>query len=112
MDVVLEVFDTFFFDRLYATILPSSHAQYAQYATAQTAPNGTYSSMREVPTPYASTYEYRPASEFLSFEPSEYAYMSRWTRDDIYRQLVTLYLITWCVKGPSERSSTMLYSRN
>ncbi|KAJ9643064.1 c-5 sterol desaturase [Coniosporium tulheliwenetii] len=95
MDVVVEVFDTFFFDRLYATLLPAPYAQYAQYATPKTTPNGTYSSMREVPTPYASTYQYRPASEYLSFQPGEYAYMSRWPRDSVFRQAVTLYLITW-----------------
>ncbi|EON65873.1 C-5 sterol desaturase [Coniosporium apollinis CBS 100218] len=95
MDVVVEVFDTFLFDRLYATLLPASYAQYPQYATPKTTPNGTYSSMREVPTPYASTYQYRPASEYLSFQPGEYAYMSRWPRDNIFRQAVTLYLITW-----------------
>jgi hypothetical protein len=93
MDLVLEGFDTFLFDLLYATVLPAR--------TPGLALNGTYSSLREAPTaaPYAApkTWHYEAASEYLSFPPSKYAYMSEWPRDDWRRQLVTLFLITWYV---------------
>ncbi|KAF2093959.1 hypothetical protein NA57DRAFT_47430 [Rhizodiscina lignyota] len=93
MDVVLEVFDTFLFDRMYATVLPVSQSVQSQYALSQQTPNATYSSMLETPTPY--NWQYHPASQMLSFSPSQYAYMSQWPRDSIYRQAVSLFLITW-----------------
>lgn len=93
MDLVLEAFDTFLFDPLYATFLPAK--------TPGSAPNGTHSSLREVPTaaPYAAqtTWTYEPASQYLSFAPGKHAYMSQWSRDDWRRQLLTLFLITWYV---------------
>lgn len=90
MDIVLEVFDTFLFDPIYATLLPAGAAQFA--------PNGTFSSMRELPTVLpsaAASWEYKPATQYISFEPGKYAYMSQWTRDDWRRQLLSLYMITW-----------------
>ena len=93
MDLVLELFDTFLFDPIYATLLPAH--------TTSFAPNATFSSMREVPTgtPYIpqSTWEFKPASQYLSFTPRKYAYMSQWPRDDWRRQFLTLFLITWYV---------------
>ena len=91
MDLVLEAFDTFLFDPIYATILPAQ--------SIANAPNATFSSVREVPTSasYAaqSKWEYKPASQYLSFRPRDSAYMSQWSRDDWRRQLLTLFLITW-----------------
>ncbi|OCL05045.1 C-5 sterol desaturase [Glonium stellatum] len=93
MDIILEGFDTFVFDRLYATLLP---AQFPNNGLSGASGNATFSSIREVPTAYAkSTYQYHPASEYLSFQPTQYAYMSRWNRDDWWRQALSLYLITW-----------------
>ncbi|TKA72268.1 Delta(7)-sterol 5(6)-desaturase, partial [Cryomyces minteri] len=95
MDVVLEVFDTFLFDRLYAAVLPASPATAAYRGLQNTKflPNATWSSMREAGT--AAAYKYQPASQYFSFEPSDLAYMSRWPRDDMWRQALSLYLITW-----------------
>jgi|TARA_R110002003_G_scaffold48_37_gene4249 lathosterol oxidase len=93
MDIVLEVADTFIFDPLYATLLPGARPQ------ALTA-NATYSSFKEEPTGFAqphATWQFEPASKYFSVNPSKYAYMSAWNRDDWRRQAVTLYLITWCV---------------
>ncbi|PVI07611.1 hypothetical protein DM02DRAFT_512356 [Periconia macrospinosa] len=89
MDVVLEAFDTYLFDPLYATLLPAG--------SSVLTPNATYSSLREVPTaaPYASAWEYKPASQYVSFTPGKYAYMSQWSRDDMRRQFLSLFLITW-----------------
>ncbi|KAL6706691.1 c-5 sterol desaturase [Coniothyrium glycines] len=90
MDIVLEIADTFIFDPLYATLLPA-------HASAAT-PNATFSSLRQEPTAYAlppTTWQYEPATKYFSIEPSKYAYMSRWARDDWERQALTLFLITW-----------------
>ncbi len=87
MDVVLEIFDTFIFDRLYAKLLPAFPPPALQTNTA----NATFSSIRQAPIGYV----YEHASQFLKLEPSDFAYMSRWSRNNIYRQALSLYLITW-----------------
>ena len=90
MDVVLEAFDTFLFDRLYATFLPA----FPNHVVApKLAADGTYSSMRQLPT--GPAYNFEPASQLFSFEPSDAAYMSQLPRNNIYRQLLSLYIITW-----------------
>ena len=105
MDIVLELFDTVFLDRLYATILPvstassSSYFQTLKHATATAIANATFSSRREVPTTRMGVaewiYQYQPATQYLQLEPSEWAYMSAWPRDSIFRQAVSLFFITW-----------------
>jgi hypothetical protein len=95
MDIVLQIVDTFLFDRFYATILPASSSQIARNA-AKNAVTSTFSSMREVPTAYAS------ASKFLTLKPSHFAYMSAWPRDFIWRQAVSLFLITWYAMAVGE----------
>lgn len=89
MDIVLEVADTFVFDRLWATVLPASSPHHN--ATA------TFSSVREGATliPYAKQWVFKPATKYFSFPPSDYAYQSQWTRDVLPRQLINLFLITW-----------------
>ncbi|KAH0108161.1 sterol delta 5,6-desaturase ERG3, partial [Aureobasidium melanogenum] len=54
-------------------------------------PNATWSTMARGITPY----KFEPASQYFSVEPSSYAYMSRWPRDNIARQAISLFLITW-----------------
>lgn len=95
MDVVLEIADTFIFDPLYAFVLPA--------ASAALAGNATFSSLKEEPTGYArphATWQYEPSTQYFSIQPSQYAYMSRWPRDDWKRQITTLYLITWYASPP------------
>ena len=91
MDVVLEIFDTFLFDRLYALLLPASSITFTRN-TVKHAATSTFSSMREMPTAV------NHASRFLQFEPSHFAYMSAWSRDNVWRQLLSLYMITWYVR--------------
>jgi hypothetical protein len=87
MDIVLEAFDTFLFDPIYATLLPGN-------APALVSNNA--SSSRDISFGISNTsWEYVPASQYLSFEPRKYAYMSCWSRDDWRRQLLNLYFITW-----------------
>lgn len=91
MDIILEVFDTFLFDRLYATLLPASEAAASYSSLKDGAASTTFSSMREMPTAVHA------ASHYLQLAPSPWAHMSSWSRDNIYRQALTLYLITWYV---------------
>ena len=92
MDVVLEAFDRYLFDYLYATFLPTdskifNHDVFKELAWSA---NATTSSLAEAPT----NYHYQPASQYLQFQPTDWAYQSQWTRDNPYRQLLSLYLIT------------------
>ena len=86
MDIVLEICDTFLFDRLYAALLPastpSSSRPFIKDATA------TFSSMRELPTAIART------NRLFQLEPSKYAYISHWERDNVWRQGISLYIVT------------------
>jgi lathosterol oxidase len=91
MDVVLEAFDTFIFDRIYAQILPAP--SWLSYHALQGAVNSTIASIQEDPTAY-SNYKFQPASTYFNFEPSNWAYRSSLPRDDPYRQLLSLFLIT------------------
>jgi lathosterol oxidase len=87
MDIALELCDTFIFDHLYASLLP---AQPAQYNLKDGVSNSTL-----FDATVSSPWQYHAASKFVSFEPSEAAYMSQWPRDNVYRQLFSLFLITW-----------------
>lgn len=87
MDIVLEVFDTFLFDRFWSTVYPASTLNYPNNVVKDA--TTTFSSMRELPTAIHSS------TQFFQLAPSRYAYMSQWPRDNICRQFFTLYLITW-----------------
>ena len=90
MDIVLEIFDTFLLDRFYATLYPATASVAVKQAIeGAAAPTSTFSSMRELPTAF------QPTTQFFSLDPSPYAYLSAWPRDNIYRQGLSLYLITW-----------------
>ena len=95
MDVVLEGFDTFLFDPMYATLFPSPSSCYGAPYFKGVA-TSTFSSMREscTYTP-AQKYIYEPASRLINFEPSHWAYASAFPRDNVYRQAFSLFLITW-----------------
>jgi hypothetical protein len=93
MDIVLEIFDTFLFDRLYSTVLPTSSLSTFRQP-GRDAVSSTFSSRREGAT-FTPQYSYQPASKILNFQPSDWAYRSAWPRDNIYRQATSLFLITW-----------------
>ncbi|KAF2421258.1 C-5 sterol desaturase [Tothia fuscella] len=96
MDVVLEGFDTFIFDRVYSTVLPSTH--YLAYKTLLNgAMNATMANLQAESTAY-SNYNFEPASKYFSFQPSIWAYRSSLPRDDLVRQSLSLFLIT-CIFG-------------
>jgi lathosterol oxidase len=95
MDIVLEGFDTYLFDPIYASIFPVAPKSAAYNAFSG---NGSASiaTVKDIPTPQYNNWEYRPASQFLSFKPSSWAYQSSWQRDDPWRQFISLFTITWC----------------
>lgn len=114
MDVVLELFDTYVFDRLYATVLPirSSVSSFNPISTISASFKGYDANATFDPSVILadgnlarSGWQFEPASQFFSFQPSEYAWQSRWDRDNIYRQAVSFYLITWSVHGPQHGRS-------
>ncbi|KAL2007194.1 hypothetical protein VTN00DRAFT_8632 [Thermoascus crustaceus] len=89
MDIVLEVWDTFLGDRLYATLVPASLSSSITFPSDSVF-NGTLSFFGQ-----PDSYVYEPATKFFRLEPSKYAYLSAWPRDNIYRQSVSFFLITW-----------------
>ena len=80
MDVVLEILDRLVFDRLYATVLPAP-----VYSAG-----GNYTGV-----PSHTPYQYKPASRYLSLAPGKYVDASILARDDIVRQTLSLFTITW-----------------
>lgn len=90
MDIALELCDTYFFDYLYSAILP---AQSAVYTSSKDGLNNTTSLHSRQP----SSWQFEPATQFISFPPGEAAYTSQWMRDNIYRQFLSLVLVTWYV---------------
>ncbi|KAK3692585.1 putative C-5 sterol desaturase [Podospora appendiculata] len=85
MDIVLEVADTFMFDYMYAYVLPARAAPY-DYPSKLSA-NATAQAF--------SPWQYKPSTAFFSLEPSSAAYASGLTRDNIYRQSFSFFLILW-----------------
>ncbi|KAK0259477.1 c-5 sterol desaturase [Friedmanniomyces endolithicus] len=114
MDVVLEVADTFLLDRLYATVLPISSAissfdpistitaslkNYDLNNASFALPPSSRIHIAEGAIGLArSGWQWQPSTQWFNLEPSEWAWASRWDRDNVYRQLLSLYLIT-CILG-------------
>ncbi|RKF65239.1 Delta-desaturase [Erysiphe neolycopersici] len=86
MDIVLELCDTYFFDKVYASALPAQTLSLVNVGIANTT---IYSDTK------STAWQYTPASSFFSFTPKDAAYMSSWNRDNIYRQAISLFFITW-----------------
>lgn len=110
MDIVLEIFDTFIADRLYAAAIPASLGS-AAYQSVKNVADATFSSLREGATPAAAAggYQFQPASQIYTLQPSRWAYMSAWPRDYAPRQALSLYLITWYGILPRHASLQFLY---
>lgn len=94
MDLVLEGFDTYLFDPVYASlypVVPRSNIYNAFDGNASAA--GAI--LGDTPAPLHNNWEYKPASQYLSFTPLSWAYESSWQRDDPWRQFLSLFIITW-----------------
>jgi lathosterol oxidase len=87
MDLALELLDTYALDWIYSAILP---AQPAPYNLKDGINNSTSADIQS-----ASPWQYKPSSNIISFTPTEAAYASQWTRDNVYRQTLSLFFITW-----------------
>lgn len=101
MDFVLEIFDSVMFDRMYATLLPRDSA-FSVFDPISTLSAGkgfdnstSFGSASQGVDVLQSTWQFEPASQYLSVQPSEFAYMSRWDRNNVWRQTVSLYILTW-----------------
>ncbi|KAF2773539.1 ERG3, C-5 sterol desaturase [Teratosphaeria nubilosa] len=103
MDVVLEICDTFMLDRVYANLLPISSAvstfdpvsTIAASLKGSVDVNATYDVAHGAAQgPLArSAWQYEPATSLFSVHPSQYAWMSRWDRDNVWRQFLSLWVI-------------------
>jgi Delta7-sterol 5-desaturase len=85
MDIINEICDTFVGDYVYAWAVPARPAPY------------DYPSHNSSAEQVFSTWHYKPATKLFSLTPSSAAYMSAWDRDNIYRQAINVWLITWYV---------------
>lgn len=83
MDVVLELTDTFIADYVYAFAHPARAAPF-DYQPGANASEQTF-----------SAWQFKPATHLFHVAPSQYAFMSAWDRDNICRQAITLFMITW-----------------
>lgn len=93
MDIALEIWDTFIADRLYASLLPVSLSSSVTLPGFNNAANSTLSLFGA-----SKPFTYEPATQWIYLEPSKYAYMSAWPRNNIYRQALSFFLIVWYAK--------------
>lgn len=85
MDIVLEIIDTFIADYAYAYLYPLESELY----------DSPHKSTTNASAHAFSSWTWKPATKFLQIQPSKAAYMSSLTRNNPYRQLATLFFITW-----------------
>lgn len=95
MDIVLEVFDTFVFDYLYACALPLSAPSSDIISNVFKGVNSTTASTIAQVNGIGNGFVYTPATKYFSLEPFKYAYQSSLPRDNGFRQVISLFLITW-----------------
>lgn len=101
MDIILELWDTFIGDRLYAAALPASLSSAISLPGFANAANSTMALFGS-PEPFV----YEQATQMIYLEPSKYAYLSAWPRNNVYRQFTSFFLITWYAQfTPEPRSS-------
>jgi lathosterol oxidase len=91
MDIVLEIFDTLLFDRMYSTLIPASSDTAFRLAVQNNA-SSTFPSLLDITQ---HKWLYTPASQIISLQPTAWAYGSAWPRDNMFRQATSLFLITW-----------------
>lgn len=95
MDIILEVWDTFVGDRMYSALLPTSLSSHASFPAFVNAANSSLSLFGA-----SEPFIYEPATQLIHLEPSKYAYLSAWPRNNIYRQFTSFFLITWYAQPP------------
>ncbi len=90
MDIALEIWDTVIGDRLYSALLPASLSSSLSAPGFPTTANSTLSLFGAT-----EPFVYEPATKLIYLEPSKYAYLSAWPRNNIYRQFSSFFLIVW-----------------
>ncbi len=86
MDIALEIVDYFVGDAAYAKLLPAPVSSFGSHGGLHNASQLT-----------SSQWKYEPSTYLFHLEPSAAAYESAWARDNIYRQAITLFFLTWSV---------------
>jgi len=94
MDIALEICDTFVLDHVYAAVHPATPAPYDFPSFAA---NGTGQAF--------NSWQYTPSSHLFTLEPSQAAYLSAWPRDNLYRQFISSYAVTWYAPLPPPATS-------
>ncbi|KAJ6076614.1 hypothetical protein N7499_008595 [Penicillium canescens] len=90
MDIILEIWDTFIGDRLYSSLLPASLSSSVSFPAFVNAANSSLALFGA-----AEPFVYEQATQMIYLEPSKYAYLSVWPRNNMYRQFTSFFLITW-----------------
>ena len=92
MDIALEIWDTFIGDLMYSALLPVSLSSSVSVPAFANAANSSLAFFGA-----SEPFVYEPATQLIYLEPSKYAYMSAWPRNNIYRQFLSFFLIVWYV---------------
>lgn len=87
MDIALEIVDSYVFDYIYSAVLPVQPRPYDLKDGLANSSTYDYAA--------ASPWRFEPSNALFQLQPSEAAYTSQWTRDNIYRQAISLFFITW-----------------
>jgi lathosterol oxidase len=95
MDIILELWDTFIGDRLYSSVLPASLSSSVSLPAFANVANSSLALFGA-----SEPFVYEPATQMLHLEPSKYAYLSAWPRNNMYRQFTSFFLITWYAPLP------------
>jgi Delta7-sterol 5-desaturase len=83
MDIILEAVDYHFADWAWASLLPTDR----YHSPGVFSSNGT-----QLPD---KPWEYIPSTHLFYLEPTAAAYESALMRDNVWRQAITLFFITW-----------------
>ena len=84
MDVALEICDTYAFDYVYAALHPAGPTSYDFSDFKANSSSQTFGS-----------WQYTPSTHLFTLEPSQAAHMSAWPRDNVYRQFISCFALTW-----------------
>lgn len=84
MDVVLDLYETFIGDHVYAKLLPAHPRAYDSELFKNT-----------TSFPFGLQCQYEPPTKLFTVRPSPAICESAWPRDNIIRQAINLFLIFW-----------------
>ncbi|KAK9380795.1 uncharacterized protein V2V93DRAFT_369597 [Kockiozyma suomiensis] len=91
MDIVLEATDKYVFDSIYATLFPVPAAVHSVIQASVPSSELFEVLLKNLSLSYIPAEPY----EFTLFPPGQEAYLSTVARSNVYRQTLSLFLITW-----------------